>query len=425
MNVETLTKWLESLELSPMYSHYGGWFLALLYLGALALGSNLIAKRLINHVIHPLFHKSKITWDDLLVKNRIIIRCSHLVPAAVIQIFSPIVLGRDTTMSQIVNTANELYLIIITLFVIDGALNFIQAVWEKTKLGERFHIKGFLQALKIIINLIGLIFILAVLLGKSPLVLLSGLGAVTAIILLVFKDSILGLVAGIQLSLNDMIRVGDWIEIPSHGADGDVIDVSLTTVKVQNWDKTITTIPTYSLIAGSFKNWRGMSAAKARRIKRSVWIDMNQIKFVDASLLKRFQKIRLLVPYLESTLAEIQKHNEDIGEDLTELINGRRLTNIGTFRAYCAAYLKNHPEINQEMTVLVRQLSPTKSGLPIEIYVFTQDTEWLKYEGVQADIFDHLLSILPEFELAVYQSPSGADLRNTQTNTAPFLEGNA
>jgi miniconductance mechanosensitive channel len=239
----------------------------------------------------------------------------------------------------------------------------------------------------------------------------SGLGAVTAILLLIFKDAILGLVAGFQLSVNNMVMVGDWIEMPCRGADGDVIDVSLTTVKVQNWDKTITTIPTYSLISDSFKNWRGMSESGGRRIKRSLNIDLRTIQFADESLLNRFKGIRILGPYLEQKLSDIQQHNDDVGDDLSELINGRRLTNVGTFRAYCLAYLRNHPKIHtSHMTLLVRQLAPSEKGLPIELYAFANDIAWANYEDIQGDIFDHLLSILPEFQLSAFQEPSGADV---------------
>ncbi|MEN8725583.1 MAG: mechanosensitive ion channel domain-containing protein, partial [Lentimonas sp.] len=297
------------------------------------------------------------------------------------------------------------------LFIIDGVLNFICAAWEGGPIGKRYPAKSFTQAAKLVINLIGMIFILSVVLGKSPLVFFSGLGAVTAILLLIFKDAILGLVAGFQLSVNNMVMVGDWIEMPGRGADGEVTDVSLTTVKVQNWDKTITTIPTYSLISDSFKNWRGMSEAGGRRIKRSLHIDMRTIQFADEQLLERFKRIRLLRPYLEQKLEDIQEYNSNVENDLAELINGRRLTNVGTFRAYCVAYLRNHPKIHQKgMTLLVRQLAPNEKGLPIEFYCFSNDTAWVNFEDIQGDLFDHLLSIIPEFGLSTYQAPSGADL---------------
>lgn len=410
MTAQSVTEWLEGLKFSPEFAQVGGWTFAILYLLVFALLANILAKRFINYVIHPIIERTSIEWDDLLIKHHVIVRFSHIVPAAVIQIFSSAFLGSGDTATNIINLVVNLYLIVIVLFIIDGGLNFMRAIWEKGPLGRRFPAKSFVQAIKLLVNLIGIIFILSAVLGKSPLVLFSGLGAVTAILLLIFKDAILGLVAGFQLSVNNMVMVGDWIEMPARGADGEVIDVSLTTVKVQNWDKTITTIPTYALITDSFKNWRGMSDSGGRRIKRALHIDMRTIQFADEQLLERFKRIRLLRPYLNAKLEEIQKHNADVGDDLAELINGRRLTNVGTFRAYCLAYLRSHPKVHKDMTLLVRQLAPEEHGLPIEIYVFTNDTAWARYEDIQADFFDHFLSILPEFKLSAYQSPSGADL---------------
>lgn len=410
MTPELISQWLEQKQVSAEIASVIGLGGAMLYLFILALLANMAAKRFIAYVIHPIIGKTSITWDDLLIEHRVIVRFSHIVPAAIIHFFAPVIFenapGIVDLMSRIVN----IYLVVIILFIIDGILNFKRSLWERSAVGKRYPAKSFIQAAKLVINLIGLIFVLSALLEKSPLVFFSGLGAVTAILLLIFKDAILGLVAGFQLSINNMVMVGDWIEMPGRGADGDVIDVSLTTVKVQNWDKTITTIPTYSLISDSFKNWRGMSESGGRRIKRSLSIDMRTIQFADEDLLGRFKRIRLLRPYLEAKLKEIQEYNEGVGEDLAELINGRRLTNIGTFRAYCLAYLRNHPKIHKDMTLLVRQLASGQNGLPIEIYVFTNDTAWARYEDIQGDIFDHFLSILPEFGLSAYQAPSGADL---------------
>ncbi|MEO0510890.1 MAG: mechanosensitive ion channel domain-containing protein [Verrucomicrobiota bacterium] len=410
MNADTVTDWLTDLSLAPEFAEVGGWVIAAAYLLLIALLTNLLAKSFISRVIHPIIMKTKVEWDDLLIEHRVIVRFSHIVPAVVIQALYPAILGSGDRIDEIFEFILNLYLIVIFLFVIDGGLNFMRSLWSRGPFGNRFPAKSFTQALKLVINLIGLIFILSVVLDKSPLVLFSGLGAVTAILLLIFKDAILGLVAGFQLSVNNMVMVGDWIEMPGRAADGDVIDVSLTTVKVQNWDKTITTIPTYALITDSFKNWRGMSEAGGRRIKRALHVDMRTIQFADGELLKDFQKIRLLRPYLEAKLKEISEYNEDVGKDINELINGRRLTNIGTFRAYCLAYLRNHPKVHQNMTLLVRQLAPGESGLPIEIYVFANDIAWARYEDIQADIFDHFLSVLPEFRLSAYQSPSGNDL---------------
>ena len=410
MTTDTFTQWLLNLGLPDSGAQMLGILSAFIFLIVLALVANYLTKAVIAGVVHPIIEKTRLEWDDLLIQHRVIVRCSHIVPAAVIHFYAPVLFDGFPEViknfSVIVNT----YLIVIILFVIDGVLNFMRAVWERGPIGKRYPAKSFTQAAKLVINLIGVIFILSAVLGKSPLVLFSGLGAITAILLLIFKDAILGLVAGFQLSVNNMVMVGDWIEMPGRGADGDVIDVSLTTVKVQNWDKTITTIPTYCLISDSFKNWRGMSESGGRRIKRSIKIDLRTVQFADADLLERFQQINVLRPYLEEKLTEIQQHNKGVSNDLAELINGRRLTNIGTFRAYCVAYLRNHPKIHKEMTLLVRQLAPCENGLPIEIYVFTNDTAWVNYEGIQGDIFDHLLSILPEFKLSAFQRPSGHDL---------------
>lgn len=421
MTAQSISSWLLEKNLSPELSQLGGWIISGFCLFILALLANLLAKRFISHIVYPLIKRTAYTWDDILIEHKVIARLSHIVPAAVISVLSPAIFGTDDQINKLFNLLLSLYLIVIVLFVIDGGLNFLRSLWERSAMGKRYPAKSFVQALKLFINLVGLIFILSVVLGKSPVVLFSGLGAVTAILLLIFKDAILGLVAGFQLSVNNMIMVGDWISIPGRGADGDVIDVSLTTVKIQNFDKTITTIPTYALISDSFTNWRGMEDAGGRRIKRSIRIDLRTIQFADEELLECFKRIRILRSYLESKLEEIQQHNHAVGEDLAELINGRRMTNIGTFRAYCLAYLRNHPKIHQErMTLLVRQLPPSEHGLPIEIYCFTKDTAWGSYEDIQGDIFDHLLSILPEFSLSAYQAPSGTDLAKAG---AHFIKG--
>jgi miniconductance mechanosensitive channel len=260
-----------------------------------------------------------------------------------------------------------------------------------------------------------LVLVLSTLLDKSPIYLLSGLGALTAVLLLVFRDAILGFVAGIMISVNQLARIGDWIEMPKAGADGDVIDISLTTVKVQNWDKTITTIPAYDLISSSFKNWRGMSESGGRRIKRALPIDMRSVRFADEEMVERWSRMDLLRDYLDGKQREIEEENTARGTDLSVLGNGRRMTNLGTFRAYCIAYLRNHPRIHQKMTFLVRQLAPTDRGMPLEIYVFTNDIRWAAYEAIQSDVFDHLLAVIEEFDLRVFQAPSGGDVQSALT----------
>ena len=283
--------------------------------------------------------------------------------------------------------------------------------WATTDLvNARSLIEQNRTAIKLVATVVGVIFILAIILNKSPLFLFSGLGAITAVLLLVFKDAILGFVAGIQISANDMVRVGDWIEMPKAGADGDVIDVSLTTVKVQNWDKTITTIPTYSLISDSFRNWRGMSDSGGRRIKRAIYFDISSIQFANEEQLETWSKIGHVREHLDRKRREIAADNDKLGDEANVLGNGRRLTNIGTFRAYCVNYLKTHPHIAQDKTLLVRQLQPSEHGLPLEIYTFVNNTAWAFYEGVQSDIFDHLLAVAKVFDLRVFQAPSGFDV---------------
>jgi miniconductance mechanosensitive channel len=419
MSTELLTEWLIDQGLGPEFAAFLGLIGGGLGIFLLALAGNFAAKLFIRVVVHPIITRTSISWDDLLIEHNVIVRFSHIVPAAIINFYAPAVFPELPKVLSALQVIINTYLIVIALLIIDAALNFARALWDRSKAGQRYPAKSFIQAAKLVINLIGLIFILSALLGKSPLVFFSGLGAITAILLLIFKDAILGLVAGFQLSVNNMVAVGDWIAMPGRGADGPVIDVSLTTVKVQNFDKTITTIPTYALISDSFTNWRGMSEAGGRRIKRPIHIDMRTIAFADDAMLERFKRIKLLRPYLDERLDEIQKYNADVGDDLEELINGRRLTNVGTFRAYCLAYLQNHPKSREDLTLLVRHLAPGPHGLPIEIYVFANDTAWPRYEAIQADIFDHLLSILPEFGLSAFQAPSGADLERVGSALGP------
>ncbi|MCF7687845.1 MAG: mechanosensitive ion channel family protein [Cephaloticoccus sp.] len=379
---------------------------------------NLVAKRVILSAVTSIVKYTRFQWDDALLKSGVFTRLSHLAPAMVINAFGDDVLGTSPEVLNGVNAAVTIYLTFILISVFFAILDAIQAITESRHDSGNIPIKGFFQAVKLIATLLGLIMVLATILNKSPLYLLSGLGALTAVLLLVFRDAILGFVAGIMISVNNMVRVGDWIEMPKAGADGDVIDVSLTTVKVQNWDKTITTIPTYNLISDSFKNWRGMAEAGGRRIKRSLFLDVQSIRFADEELVERWGKIDLLKDYLKQKREEIEEANKERGTDLAILGNGRRITNVGTFRAYCVAYLKAHPQIHQEMTFLVRQLAPTEHGLPLEIYVFSKDTVWANYEAIQADIFDHMLAVIGEFDLRIYQQPSGRDVQSALAQVA-------
>jgi miniconductance mechanosensitive channel len=290
-------------------------------------------------------------------------------------------------------------------------LDFFQNLARNTINQINFPLRGVIQTVKLIASVFVGVLAISILMDKSPLIWLSGLGALSAVLMLVFKDPILGLVAGIQLSANEMLTVGDWLEMPKYGADGDVIDIGLTTVKVRNWDKTISTIPTYALISDSFKNWRGMTESGGRRIKRSVFIDTSSIGFLDNEQLERLKKAELLDQYLTEKTQAIDNANSKKQVDMSLRINGRRLTNVGTFRAYLISFLQSHPDIHQQLTLMVRQLQPTSEGLPIEIYAFTNTTSWGAYESIQADIFDHVFAVLPEFGLRAHESPTGHDIR--------------
>lgn len=304
--------------------------------------------------------------------------------------------------------------ILISLLILSQVTRVIDTLYRRHEISRSRPIKGYLQTVEIVAYFMGLICVLAALLDKSPVIFLSGLGAITAILLLIFRDTILSLVAGIQLTMNGLIRVGDWIEMPQFNADGDVTEIALHSVKVQNWDRTITVIPAHKFLEHSFKNWRGMQEAGGRRIKRSLNIDITSIRFLTNDDVQKFSRFRLLNKYLEQKLQDVGAYNKQFDSESSKFgINTRRLTNVGTFRAYLTEYLKEHPLIHKNMTFMVRQLAPGSEGLPIEIYVFTNDTRWAIYEGAQADIFDHLLAILPEFGLRFYQQPSGEDLKQS------------
>ena len=378
---------------------------------ALAAIADAVAKRLVVRGLEKLVGRTTTAWDDIIVERRLLHRLSHLAPALVIYIFAlPVLDGYDFWI-VLVRRASLIYMLLVTLLAIDSLLNAAVDILRSSTFSRELPVKSVVQVLKLVLYSIGAIAVVSLIIGQSPSLLLGGLGAMTAVLMLIFRDPILGLVAGIQLSANQMVARGDWIEMPKYGADGDVLEVALTTVKVQNWDKTITTIPTYALITESFKNWRGMSKSGGRRIKRAINIDMSSIRFCDQEMLERFSKIQYITEYLETKRQEISSWNAERNVDASDPLNGRQLTNVGTFRAYIVAFLRNHAMIHQEMTFLVRHLAPTEHGLPIQIYVFSRDQVWSNYEAIQADIFDHILAIAPAFDLRVYQSPSGGDVR--------------
>lgn len=368
-----------------------------------------IAKRFILRGVSAFVARTKSKWDDALEERNFFNQIAHLAPAIVIYLFIPVALSGSQQIIDIIRAATMIYMILLGILIIDSALNAALDIYNTLPVAREIPIKSFVQVLKIVIYFIGGIFIISLIINKTPVYLFSGLGAMTAVLMFIFKDAILGFVAGIQLTANRLVAIGDWIEMPKYGADGDVLEVGLTTVKVQNWDKTVTTIPTYALISESFKNWRGMQESGGRRIKRAIYIDIGTIKFCDEEMLDRYRKIRYISQYIEKKKQELAEYNKQV--DASIRINQRRLTNVGTFRAYVVAYLKHHPMINQEMTFLVRQLKPTVNGLPIEIYVFCKDKVWANYESIQADIFDHILAAVPEFDLRIFQNPTGGDFK--------------
>ncbi len=373
--------------------------------------ANVIAKRITLRGLTQIVVRTETRWDDILLERKVFTRLSHLAPAIILYIMLPLALEGYERLITFTTNLLFIYIIIVGILVCNSFLNAVLDIYRTLEISKEIPIKGFIQILKVVLFFIVGIFIISIILNKTPLFLFSGLGALTAVLLLIFKDAILGFVAGIQLAANKMVAHGDWIEMPNYGADGEVLEVALTTVKVQNWDKTVTTIPTYALISESFKNWRGMQLSGGRRIKRAVYIDISTITFCTEEMIERFSKIRYIAEYMEKKKKELAEYNREHQLDDSTPTDKRQLTNIGTFRAYVVAYLKNHPMINQEMTFLIRQLPPAEHGLPVEIYVFCKDKIWANYEAIQSDIFDHILAVVPEFDLKVFQSPTGSDFK--------------
>lgn len=383
-------------------------FIAILLFAAII--TRVVKKTLISGIVHWL-EKKNYAWATPLVQNNFFSRVIWFIPLALLVMAVDSLLPKEATLYLPAQRLIMTGFVIISVMCISALLTSVLEINFLIRKKRGAMLQGYVDALRIITYVLAAIFIISIFTGRSPWGILSVLGGLTAVILLIFKDSILGFIASIQISTLDLVRVGDWIEMDQYGADGDVISISIHTVKVQNFDKTITTIPTYSLVSSSFKNWRGMQNSEGRRIKRSLYIDLNSIRFCDDQLLAKFSKIAILKEYIEEKQQEITKSNEGIPADSPVFLNGRRQTNIGVFRAYVAAYLKNNSNINKQMTFLVRQLAPTDRGLPLELYVFSKDQVWANYEAIQADIFDHLIAAAPEFDLRLYQLPSGYDLR--------------
>lgn len=393
---------------------YADWLALACVLGLIALVS-IVIHVLMHHVIlsqiEQLAHKYADRWHQAIFEHQLFNRCVLVLQGIVVYVQANLWLHHASVAQLFVQTLAYLWILLFGLLVLFSTLDVILRLCQSTSLIRNIPIRGIFQAIKLVAAVITVLLMIAALIGKSPVILFSGLGAMTAITMLVFKEPIMGLVAGIQLSANNMLSIGDWLEMPNYSADGEVTDIGLTTVKVRNWDNTITTVPTSALISTSFKNWRGMSESGGRRIKRSLNLDVSSVRFLDESDLSRMHKARLLGPYLNEKIAEIDRYNAMNQVDLSSLVNGRRLTNLGTFRAYLNEYLKNHPRIHNNMIFMVRQLQPTPDGLPLEIYAFTNTTAWVEYETIQSDIFDHIFAVMPEFDLRVHQTPTGFDMR--------------
>lgn len=385
-------------------------FIAFGLILAIAFLADAVCRKILLRVVAQLVRKTKATWDDIVFDHKVMVHLSRMVAPIVIYALVPLAFA--DTGSATMEFVRRICLVYILVAFLNFINSFLKAVYTVYSGMEQFRdrpLKGLLQTLQVILWLVGGIVIVGELIGRDPLSLLAGLGASAAILMLVFKDSIMGFVSGVQLSANDMLKVGDWIAMPKYGADGTVIEVTLNTVKVRNWDNTITTIPPYLLVSDSFQNWRGMQESGGRRVKRSINIDMTSVKFCTPEMLEKYRKIQLLKEYVEQTERAVREYNEERGIDNSILVNGRRQTNLGVFRAYLTAYLKSLPAVNREMTCMVRQLQPTDHGIPVELYFFCAIKEWVPYEGVQADVFDHVLAVIPEFGLQVFQSPSGSD----------------
>ena len=394
-------KVLEKLDI--LIQNQYSFLLLLIILGSL---SYLFTRYLFLNWMFRLFKKTSNNFDDILIKTGFFDRLSYAVPLVIIYSF----------MDYFSDYPSILYRIVLSLIIIaiissvNSFINSINEFYSNSNFSKKLSIKSYLQIIKLIINILGIIIFISSLIGKSPIYLLSGIGALTAVLMLIFKDTILSFISSIQITSNDLFKVGDWVEAPQFNADGDVIDIALHTIKIQNWDKTITVIPTHKLIDSSFKNWRGMSDSGGRRIKRAIHIDMSSIKFCDNDMITRFKKIDIISDYIDSKVAEINESNSGKnGQD--SVLNVRALTNIGTFRRYVSAYLKNNSHIHKDMTFLVRQLTPTNNGLPLEIYVFSKNIDWIDYESIQSDIFDHIIASVKQFDLNMFQDPSGNDFK--------------
>ncbi len=409
---ELLANWVALLPINETYESMLVSMLSITLILFVAAISYFVVKRIIVRLINRVITSSDSNLDDVLVEHNVFNYIAYLVPVSLIIKFTPSALVQYPSLSEGLVSIATICFVIVVVMLLDSLIDSLLTIYNSFEIAKQNPLQNIAQVAKIVTYFIAIVVVVSLVIGESPLKLFAGLGAMTAILMLIFRDPILGFVAGLQLNFNNMVGVGDWVDMPQHNASGDIMEIGLTTVKVRNFDNTITTVPTQSLINESFKNWRGMQESTGRRIKRAINIDINSIHFCDQETLKRYSKVDYIKDYIQATQAAVNSFNLDNVVDDESLVNGRRMTNIGTFRAYILAYLQNHPNINQQLTLLVRQLAPTESGLPMEVYAFSSEKEWLKYEAIQADIFDHLFAVAKEFDLRVFQKPTGSDLQS-------------
>ena len=415
--MEQITNWFNQKLLnfgtSVSVADYLDNFAVLLIIILLALAVDYICRYILLGAFKKFAKKTTNQLDDLIIEKKIINKGMHIIPSILIFTMLPLAYPSpaDKEILVLLQKLCQIYIITVSLLFINSLLNLGVELFHRNDKFKDKPLKGFVQIVQVILFSVGIILLISILINESPSTIFTGIGASAAILMLVFKDTILGFVAGIQLSANDMLRVDDWISMPKYGADGTVIEITLNTVKVKNFDNTISTIPPYALISESFQNWRGMRESPGRRIKRSINLDMNSVKFCTPEMLEKYRKISLLAGYIDDTENKLQTYNQTNQIDNTILVNGRRQTNLGVFRAYLQRYLESLPEVNKEMICMVRHLQPTEKGIPMELYFFSSIKDWIIYETIQADVFDHVLAVIPEFDLQIFQELSGNDVR--------------
>jgi miniconductance mechanosensitive channel len=413
-----MVEWLAWLGINTDINSVSYLFASFIALVLLALVSLFIVRFVLHFKVIRLILRSKNTWDDVLLETGVFRRLAHIIPGIVVYISFPSFFDEQQLAYKIVSPLSVAYLIIAVWLTLNALLTAIEKIYASSSLAKKAPITGFIQVARLLVTLVVIFLVISLLLGKSPVYLLSGLTAIAAVLLLIFRDTILGFVAGIQIAANRMFNTGDWIEMPKYGVDGEITLIGLNVVKVQNWDKTISTIPTYALTTDAVKNWRGMSESGGRRIKRSIQIDIHSVRFASKANLDNWKKFKLLDEYLSNKEKALIEDTQSRKLSVDDMHNQRRLTNLGTFRAYVNEYLKQHPQVNQELTRMVRQLKPSELGIPIEVYCFSKQKDWVTYEQIQADIFDHLLAVLPAFDLIAYQRVGSVEITSAPALSA-------